>query len=164
MATTKTRTRTTNATTEARKTQAEARRAAFRELAEKVSAMTDEERSAIVDRCGAVVSIERRALSINNTLLILTQLPTASVVAGFRQWLDAGRCVKKGERGLSLWIPTGRGEATEQPETDAPADGTEPKKARARFVMGTVFDISQTCPLGEAPTTAEDAPQDWTEQ
>lgn len=148
-------TKTARTSTAAQKSKAEERRAAFKELADRVAAMSDTERAQIVNRCAAVVSITRNPLSPTNTVLILTQRPSASVVAGFRQWLDAGRCVKKGERGLSLWVPVS-GKAEEAPETDS----TEPKKPRARFVMGTVFDISQTCPIGEAPT--EDAAQEWT--
>lgn len=164
MATATKTTRAPRPTSEARKNQAEARRNAFKELADKVAAMTDEQRAQIVDRCGAVVSITRAPLSINNTVLILTQLPTASVVAGFRQWLDAGRCVMKGQKGLALWVPLAHGKDDGQPD-DAQADGEAgEKKPRARFVMGTVFDISQTCPIGEAPTTAEDAPQEWTDR
>src|SRR5262245_46008722 len=93
---------------------------------------------------------EGRAPSPFNTCLVLNQLLTASKVGGFRQWKDKGRSVKKGEHGLMIWVPTGKGEKTDDgetvpvPETEAGADGEKPK--RAGFIMGTVFDVSQTEP------------------
>ena len=47
------------------------------------------------------------AYSANNCLLIASQAwargITPTHVAGFRAWLKLGRCVRKGERGLSIW-------------------------------------------------------------
>jgi hypothetical protein len=68
---------------------------------------------------------------------VLNQLPTASMVGGFRQWLDKGRAVKKGEHGLMIWIPT---KGKEKPT----AEEVEQETNRPNFVMGTVFDVSQT--------------------
>ena len=36
--------------------------------------------------------------SLRNTLLIAFQCPQATYVAGFRRWLELGRCVRKGEK------------------------------------------------------------------
>src|SRR4051812_49985945 len=89
------------------------RRTRFTELAKRVAALTDDERAALVARVGAVVTCEGRALSVHNSCLVLTQLPTASMVGGFRQWQAHGRSVRKGERGLCIWGPTSRkGDAT----------------------------------------------------
>src|SRR5262245_12827130 len=113
------------------------RRERFRALAAQVAAMTDDERAALVMKVGAVVTCEGRALSVHNTCLVLNQLPTASMVGGFRQWKDHGRSVKKGEHGLMIWVPTGKGEKGEEgppPE----GEGTEDAPKRAGFIAGYV--------------------------
>lgn len=44
--------------------------------------------------------------SLNNTLLILTQKPDASLVAGYRSWqINFNRHVDKGEKGLMILAP-----------------------------------------------------------
>jgi antirestriction protein ArdC len=43
--------------------------------------------------------------SFNNWLLIYTQRPDASRVAGFQTWKSLGRFVKKGERGIRILAP-----------------------------------------------------------
>jgi N-terminal domain of anti-restriction factor ArdC len=126
------------------KAKAAERRERFRALAKQVAEMTDDERAALVMKVGAIVTCEGRALSVHNTCLVLNQLPTASMVGGFRQWKDKGRSVRKGEHGLMIWIPTSKGEKAEEAPAPTPADGAEDAPKRAGFVMGTVFDVSQT--------------------
>jgi hypothetical protein len=41
--------------------------------------------------------------SINNLILIMTQYPTATRVAGFRQWQAKGRQVRKGEKSIKIF-------------------------------------------------------------
>ena len=48
--------------------------------------------------------------SLHNVLLIASQKPNASYVAGFRTWNQLGRCVKKGEKGIMILAPIGRHE------------------------------------------------------
>ena len=120
---------------------AQARRAAFRQLAQKVAHMSEDERAALAAR-HAVVTVEGHALTPHNACLILSQRPGATVVAGFRQWKRAGRTVRKGERGLALWVPTG----TRDRNGTAPALETAEGERRG-FVIGTVFDVTQTEPL-----------------
>jgi N-terminal domain of anti-restriction factor ArdC/IrrE N-terminal-like domain len=43
--------------------------------------------------------------SFNNWLLIYTQRPDATRVAGFRTWKNLGRFVKKGEHGIRIFAP-----------------------------------------------------------
>ena len=44
--------------------------------------------------------------SLNNTLLILSQKPEATLVAGYRSWQnDFNRHVNKGEKGLMILAP-----------------------------------------------------------
>lgn len=139
--------------TEAQKEAAALRREKFKEIAQKVSQMSEDERFALVARFGAIVTCEGRALSTHNSCLILTQCPTASMVGGFRQWMDKGRVVRKGEKGLMLWCPAGKGKQGEEAAQETTEGGEGEQKARARFIMGTVFDVSQTEPMQDA--TAE---------
>lgn len=115
------------------------RRERFRQLVKTVSAMSEDERTALVMQCGAIVTCEGRALSPLNSCLVLSQFPTASMVGGFLQWKEHGRSVRKGEHGLSIWVPTGRkSERAELKEI------SESKAKPGGFIMGTVFDITQT--------------------
>ena len=43
--------------------------------------------------------------SLHNVLLIASQKPQASYVAGFRTWNQLGRFVKKGEKGILILAP-----------------------------------------------------------
>jgi hypothetical protein len=43
--------------------------------------------------------------SVGNIMLILSQLPTATRVAGLRKWGELGYSVRKGERALWIWAP-----------------------------------------------------------
>ena len=124
---------------------AEARRAQFRTLAQQISELTEDRRRAIADSMGAVVTIEGRALSVHNTCLLAVQCPTVTMVGGFRQWLTAGRGVRKGEHGLMIWAP--RHQAEPEPGTGPePGEQSSPSPS---YIMVTVFDVSQT-----EPTTA----------
>lgn len=76
--------------------------------------------------------------SPRNTLLILQQIPDATVVRGYGQWQDEGRQVRKGEHGAQI-LRVVKGEVAE----DAP-EGT---KGRSYMKTLTVFDISQTDPM-----------------
>ena len=105
-------------------------------------------------RVGAIVTCEGRALSVHNSCLVLTQLPTASMVGGFCQWQTHGRRVKRGERGLMIWVPTSRKAEAAPVAVDGPTAGEGPPEGdgrRAGFVMGTVFDVTQTEPTEPQP-------------
>ncbi len=123
--------------TEEQKAKAEARRAKFRTLARQLSAMPAEQRAALAAKLPAIATVEGRMLSPFNMCLIAAQCPSATIVGGFRQWIKAGRVVRKGEAGLSLWCPAGSRKAADDGEEVAGADGV-------RFIMGCVFDVSQT--------------------
>ena len=72
--------------------------------------------------------------SLSNVLLILSQRPDASRVAGFRQWQERGRQVRKGERSIKIF-----GYATKRIEDE---NGEEER--RPYFPIISVFDVSQT--------------------
>src|SRR5260370_107174 len=75
--------------------------------------------------------------SLHNVLLIASQKPEASYVAGFRTWNQLGRFVKKGEKGILILAPVVRREA----END---EQREESTSIAGFRAAYVFDVSQT--------------------
>ena len=72
-------------------------------------------------------------------MLIASQKPTATHVAGFHAWHKLGRFVKKGEKGIMILAPIVRrkNESAEQDETDE-------SSTAVGFRAAYVFDISQT--------------------
>jgi len=111
------------------------RKQKFSILAKKLKAMDEGAKlNFVAERL--IHNVDNKQMSLNNTMLMLMQrseeIPT--VVGGFKQWLNAGRCVKKGEHGMMIWYPSSRKkEDSEEEET--------------RFYVGTVFDIAQTAEL-----------------
>src|SRR5271170_4925446 len=77
--------------------------------------------------------------SLRNVMLIASQKPTASHVAGFHAWHKLGRFVKKGEKGILILAPIVRpkSQSVEQNETDE-------SSTAVGFRAAYVFDISQT--------------------
>jgi antirestriction protein ArdC len=77
--------------------------------------------------------------SWGNVVLIASQKPSATHVAGFHAWHKLGRFVKKGEKGIVILAPIVRrkNESAKQDETD---ESSTPIGFRAAYV----FDISQT--------------------
>lgn len=115
------------------------RRERMRKLAKQISAMDERERQMMVVNHGSVVTIRGHSLSVHNSCMLIYQCNRVSVVGGFRQWKTAGRSVRKGERGLSIWVPLGN----DGPELPAD-DDAEDKGGKPRFALGTVFDVTQT--------------------
>lgn len=77
--------------------------------------------------------------SFGNVLLILSQKPDATHVAGFGTWKQMGRFVKKGEKGIVIIAPM-----SIRPKDDqAKAEG-EQARPILRFRGVYVFDVSQT--------------------
>ncbi len=102
--------------------------------------------------------------SWNNVLLIASQRPTATRVAGFHTWHQIGRWVKRGEKSITIIAPVvsprARPDRTESPEQD-------PDRARriSGFRAAHVFDVVQTegKPLPELSRTTGD-PREFTEK
>ncbi len=94
--------------------------------------------------------------SYSNVILILSQCPHASQVAGYRTWRDEfDRHVKRGEKGIAILAPSTyhRDMEVEQTDPDTGAilqgpDGSPLKETQrvqmTRFVVVYVFDVSQT--------------------
>lgn len=123
------------------------RKAKLAQLIKEISGMTSLQRCEMFSRLPVVVNCEGRPLSVRNTILIHRQINAPTMVGGFRQWLKAGRCVKKGEHGAAILFPRTNGKAKDE----TPQDGeTRVKSEGIRFLTGTVFDIAQTCAKDEA--------------
>jgi hypothetical protein len=72
------------------------------------------------------------AYSLNNVLLIWSQRPDSTRVAGFHTWRKLGRTVNKGAKGIMIYAPR-----IVKPKQD----GDEP---RVYFGVEHVFDVSDT--------------------
>src|SRR5271157_4244338 len=107
----------------------------------------------------AVMSRFRR-YSWGNCLMIYSQRPNATYVAGFRAWLRLGRYVRKGEKGIVILAPmVGR-------KKSASEQLSEDEETRLfGFRAAHVFDLSQTegDPLPEFATVTGD-PGDLTDK
>jgi antirestriction protein ArdC len=75
---------------------------------------------------------------LHNVMLIASQKPNASYVAGFRTWNQLGRFVKKGEKGILILAPIVRRKAENEENRD------EASASVAGFRAAYVFDVSQT--------------------
>lgn len=83
--------------------------------------------------------------SCGNVMLIISQRPSASRVAGFRTWRKLGRHVRQGEKGIAIIAP--------MDIRDSDRDSGDEDGRIVRFKSAYVFDISQTDgePLPEIP-------------
>ena len=77
--------------------------------------------------------------SLRNVMLIASQKPTATHVAGFHAWHKLGRFVKKGEKGILILAPIVR-RKIENEQQNEPDESSTAVGFRAAYV----FDISQT--------------------
>lgn len=123
------------------------RKAKFKALWKQVAAMPELERAQLSNKHG-IVTCDGHALSLANTMLVILQNNTSSVVGGFRQWIKHGRAVMKGQHGIMIWVPVG-GKANNAPldgstSNSAVVDSQPASESDTRFIIGTVFDISQT--------------------
>jgi antirestriction protein ArdC len=80
-----------------------------------------------------------RAYSLNNLLLIYTQRPDATRVAGYRTWQSLGRQVRRGEQGIAILAP-----CTYRPTGDNDEQTDTPTRLLRGFKVVHVFDIDQT--------------------
>lgn len=100
--------------------------------------------------------------SFRNIMLIATQRPDATHVAGFNAWKKLGRFVKKGEHGIVIVAPIPiRSDASEVAESGVTAS----ESAGIRFKAAYVFDVAQTDgePLPEHATVSGE-PGQFTER
>jgi hypothetical protein len=82
--------------------------------------------------------------SFGNVLLISTQRPTATQVAGWRGWNELGRRIKQGEKGILIFAPI-LSELKPPASADANSSETaEPQRELLGFRQVRVWDVSQT--------------------
>lgn len=99
--------------------------------------------------------------SLTNLLLIVTQRPDATQVAGYGSWQKLGYQVRRGERGIVIRAPM----TIKRVETDDDT-GEEEARTKTRFTNARVFDRAQVDPIPgkakplEAPDALEVAPID----
>jgi N-terminal domain of anti-restriction factor ArdC len=147
--------------------QCEAREQADNDLRERATELlADPEGVAAMVRQLVEVSRSPKVLhySLRNQAMLIGQAEaremTLTDVDSFKGWLNRGRCVSRGERGLRIVAPkgteasqeeTGEQEKPTQPQQPQGAQGEE-KAPTVRFRMMTVFDISQTEGAEDAET------------
>lgn len=92
--------------------------------------------------------------SWGNSLLIAQQCPHATLVAGYKKWVELGFQVKSGERGLKIRAPWLRKE-------ENPAGVIEERLIG--YFATYVFDITQTeeYPAKQPPSQFQDVPGDY---
>jgi hypothetical protein len=80
--------------------------------------------------------------SFGNTMLIASQRPDATMVAGFHKWHEFGRFVMKGQKGIAILAPiVTRAKAD---DTDDRDDSGKPPRRCVGFRVVYVFDVTQT--------------------
>lgn len=104
----------------------------------------------ISERWAAFLKFARsfHAYSLNNVLLILSQMPHATQVAGLRKWQQLGRQVRKGEKAIHIF-----GYSTKK-ITEEDENGDDVEKRVPRFPVLSVFDIGQTDLIDGAQDTS----------
>lgn len=83
-----------------------------------------------------------RTYSLSNQLLILSQRPDATTVAGYRTWQSLGRQVRRGAKGIGIFGYSTK--TSVQQVTDENGTTDEKTSTRTFFPVRTVFDISDT--------------------
>lgn len=108
--------------------------------------------------------------SYNNRILIYIQRPDAKRVASYAKWKEKSRQVKKGAKGISIFVPIIKSKEVSKEEDDdainniemESGEEKEVKRSLVGYRIGVVFDISDTeamVPEGEIP----DEPEWWGE-
>jgi N-terminal domain of anti-restriction factor ArdC len=135
------------------KQEREQRRADQREV---VRASIEQLRSS--DGWTAYLKARRRftTYSWRNVLLILSQHPTATRVAGFRAWLDLGYCVTKGSTGIRIWARCEPSQKRLQAWRDT--GGAPAERPRTTYTLVCVFAQDQVTELRPPATPAPLAP------
>lgn len=98
------------------------------------------------------VMAKTKTYSLNNTILIMAQRPSATMVMGYKDWQKLGRQVQKGENGIRILAPSIKKKDLEKvdPVTQKPVIGkdgkpeTERKDVLTGYFQVSVFDVEQT--------------------
>jgi antirestriction protein ArdC len=81
-----------------------------------------------------------RQYSFHNQVLILSQRPDATWVAGYERWRQLGRQVRRGERGIRILAPSTRTE----PSPGGDQEDSAGLASVRSFRVVRVFDVAQT--------------------
>ena len=85
--------------------------------------------------------------SFSNTMLIWSQNPEATMVAGYRKWQSLGRQVRRGEVGIRVFGPVTRRDVTTDVAGE-PIRALDGKPEQTTSIVGVrplaVFDVTQT--------------------
>jgi hypothetical protein len=101
-------------------------------------------------------------LSFGNILLISTQRPSATQIAGWRGWNELGRRVKTGEKGIMIFAPilSESKDVVSEPNSDrqTKAEDVQPEQQLLGFRPVRVWDRDQTHgePIGISDTINAD--------
>lgn len=117
---------------------AKAKREAFKALSRKIAAMPEAERAALASKILAT-NPEGHQFSATNQMLIAYQREATTICAGFQQWRKMGRMVRKGEHGISIWIPCTKKQDPNKQPGEMSTDDLD-----IHFTMAYIFDVSQT--------------------
>lgn len=130
--------------TQEQKDAAKAKRAAVGTLAARIAALSAEERSALLKKIGRLITCEGHELSPMNAILVASQCETGAptLVGGIAQWRKVGRKVRKGAKGMVIFVPCAK-------KTNESIEGTDQDGKKTFFVCAHVFDASQTCGIDE---------------
>src|SRR6266702_3126271 len=82
--------------------------------------------------------------SLGNVLLIASQKPDATNVAGIYTWNQLGRRVRKGEKGIMIFAPMISKKRRQQSEAESDSDSKSTARPLVGFRPVYVWDISQT--------------------
>lgn len=93
--------------------------------------------------------------SISNAILIKLQRPNATVLAGYKRWLQLGFHVRQGEKGIRIRAPWLKKQI--DPQTG------EVRQRLVGYFVTCVWDITQTVeyPQKQPPTIYGAVPGDW---
>ena len=102
--------------------------------------------------------------SWNNVLLIASQRPTATRVAGYQTWQQLGRWVKRGEKSITIIAPVVSARREPNP-AGSREQGSEEVRRISGFRSAHVFDVDQTegRPLPALSRTTGD-PREFTDK
>jgi hypothetical protein len=96
--------------------------------------------------------------SWGNQMMIWTQRPAATRVAGYQTWQKMGRYVKQGQKGIAIFAPM----VFKKQEAAGPDGSVTVEKQQLWFKVVYVFDVAQTegQPLPDLPTGCAGNPGD----
>ncbi len=112
----------------------QAKEIAEKALQELITALEQGKSEALKSYLGTMAKFHH--YSFGNIMLIGSQMPQASRVAGFNAWKKLNRFVKRGEKGIMILAPL--------VYNRSPKDGAEDEKTIAGFRAVHVFDVTQT--------------------